>query len=115
MRETRTFTLGEKAQECGFTVNREILYCSYCGEQAKEDDAGSSHNHRWEENIVYYCECKLAVKESKLKEDMSTLKNKLFHLERELKDMKRFENNEIVNKMKFNKEVEGLKKKFQIK
>jgi len=115
MRETRTFTLGEKAEECGFTVNREIFYCSYCGEKAKEEDIGSSHNHRWEECIVRYCNCETAKKEQSSKEYLSKYRNRVIQLERELKEFEKMEDNEIVNTMKYNKELETLKKKFKMK
>lgn len=116
LHETRTFTLGEREKGQSLYMSYEnVLYCSYCGKKAIRKDIGSSHNHRWEEEIIYYCDCETAMKESKIKEEMAQCSNKLFYLERDLKEMDRLTENETVKTMKFNKELADLKMKYNMK
>jgi hypothetical protein len=115
MIETKTFTLGERVKVNSYGDYDHVHYCSYCGDKAKRKDIGSSHNHRWEEDIIFYCGCENAMKEIEIKNKMSEHKNKLFYLERDLKEMEKLENNEIVNTMKYKKELDDLKIKFKIK
>jgi|GEM_PF-3574441 len=115
MHETRTFNLGERKKVDIYGSYQYINYCAYCGNKALSKDIGSSHNHRWEEEINHFCDCDNAKKEIEIKKEMSNLKSKLFYLERDLKEMENLENNEVVNTMKYNKEVEDLKIKFKMK
>jgi hypothetical protein len=102
--ESATFTLG----------GGNVPYCSYCGDRAKSVDQGSSHNHRWEEEIVCFCECEAAQKEAQLKKEKSEFNNKMFHLERQLGDMVKLTDNPIVNEIKYGYESRLLKAKYKI-
>lgn len=115
MQQTSTFTLGEVVKLDNYGGYEYVHYCSYCGNKAKRKDIGSSHNHRWEEHIIYSCECENALEEKKIKNEIGEYNGKLLVLNRRLEELAKLENNQTVNTMKFNKELEKLKNKFDIK
>lgn len=119
MYKTDTFTLGEreKTNERAFGggfVSQEIYYCSYCGKKATLKDVGYSHNHRWEEEIIHFCDCEDAKTELMIKEKIAKLEREVFVEKSKLKDLAEKKNNKIVNKMKFENEVKKLKEKYKI-
>ncbi|MFB5758979.1 hypothetical protein [Paenibacillus medicaginis] len=110
MQSTSVFMLNEK--EDGYRAD--VYYCSYCGNKAQRKDIGSSHNHRWEEEIIYFCDCDTAKQEAVLKEEAAEYRNKVYYIERELKGMEKLTDNPVVNKIKFDNEVKKLKQKYSI-
>jgi hypothetical protein len=102
--DTATFTLG----------GGNVHYCSYCGERAKCVDQGSTHNHRWEEELVHFCECETALKEEALRKEKAEYGNKVYHLDRQLSDMVKLTDNPTVNKIKYGYESRLLKAKYNI-
>ncbi|MDF2534343.1 MAG: hypothetical protein K0R18_500 [Bacillales bacterium] len=116
MKSTSTFTFNEyEPGMFSFSSHVEVHYCSYCGQKAQRKDVGCSHNNRWDEEIIYFCSCEDAQQEQLLKEELSKAESEVYRLKTKLKDMKKLEDNEVSNKMKYSNELEGLRKKYKIK
>jgi hypothetical protein len=108
-RMTRTFTFGEPdGNTGGIDFRPEIHYCEYCGQKAKHRDVGERCFE-----YVYWCDCETAKKESELRETIERLEREIIYAKQELQDMEKT-NNPVVNKMKYNNELEKLKKKYGV-
>lgn len=112
---TATFTFGEvDVSQFTFSNKCIIRYCSYCGNRAKQEDIGCSYNHRWEEEVIHFCDCNEALKEFSLKIELSNSQKQVREIESRLKELERKTDNHIVNKIKFEHEVSKLKKQYKI-
>lgn len=115
MFSTKTFTFNESEKVSHSIFSRNIIhYCSYCGEKATQKDIGSTHNHRWEEDIIYFCNCEHAEMEKSIRGDLAIQKQKVFKLEQELVSLEKFTNNETVNKIKYENELFKLMSKYNL-
>lgn len=79
-----------------------VVHCVYCGSKANEDVD-------WDEYTKYtshYCNCDMAIDELAYQKELMKLQSKYRHIK---------PNEDIVNKLKFDHEVDQLKYKFNIK
>lgn len=114
---TKTFGFGEreKLEQSITSTIVSVEYCAYCGQKAQVEDVGSTHNHRWEEEIIHYCDCEKAEKEKELKKQISELNNKKFHLERDLKQLQESEENNLhIREKKAELEIQQIKRKYKL-
>jgi hypothetical protein len=113
--ETKTFTFNEyeKGQYSSY-ADEKIFYCSYCGKKAMRDDIGSSHNHRWDEHIIYFCDCEDALTEIKLKGEASSLRHEVWLIENKIRSLQERPDCESAKKMKYEYELNILQKKFGV-
>ncbi|WCS68194.1 hypothetical protein Goe21_00840 [Bacillus phage vB_BsuM-Goe21] len=94
-----------------FKIGIEV-YCSYCGEKAKED--WSWNNHRPAKQY-FYCDCDNAKKEIDFHKESLKINReaeiKISELERSLPKV----NQEMINERQYEFELSNLKKKYKIK
>lgn len=112
---TATFFLGEYERRGTYGPEGKILYCSYCGAKTESKDIGSSHNHRWEEEIINFCSCDYAKEELAKREKLAEANSVVYGLERDLNaHLSRTNQSSIVRKMMFDNEVSKLKDKYKV-
>lgn len=82
------------------------MHCSYCGEKMKAEEFIGDFRDLYKR---YYCECDKAQQEAKARKQKEEAENKLHELELIVK-----KGNKTVNKIKYEMELKGLKKKYNI-